>query len=55
LLTQVAAATKALQVASGLLDDHVRYCVMDTADQWPAARQAKLDELSVALRRAVRL
>jgi DNA-binding FrmR family transcriptional regulator len=37
-LTQVAAATRALQqVALGLLDDHVRHCVMDTAMQGAAA------------------
>jgi DNA-binding FrmR family transcriptional regulator len=31
-LTQVAAATKALQsVAVGLLDEHVRHCVRDAA------------------------
>jgi CsoR family transcriptional regulator, copper-sensing transcriptional repressor len=55
-LTQVAAATRALQqVALGLLDDHLRHCVVDAVAAGPEHTQAKLDELSLVLRRAVRL
>ena len=55
-LTQVSAATRALQqVALGLLDDHLRHCLMDAAGRGPEDSRAKLDELSLALRRAVRL
>jgi CsoR family transcriptional regulator, copper-sensing transcriptional repressor len=55
-LTQVSAATQALrQVALGLLDDHLRHCVVDAARSSPAETQAKLDELALALQRALRL
>lgn len=55
-LTQVSAATRALQqVALGLLDDHLRHCVIDAARSGPAEGEAKLDELAVTLRRALRL
>ena len=55
-LTQVSAATRALQqVALGLLDDHLRHCLMDAAQSGPVEQEAKLDELTVALRRALRL
>jgi CsoR family transcriptional regulator, copper-sensing transcriptional repressor len=55
-LTQVSAATQALrQVALGLLDDHLRHCVVDAARSGPVETQAKLDELAVALQRALRL
>jgi len=55
-LTQVSAATRALQqVALGLLDGHLRHCLMDAAGRGPEDSRAKLDELSLALRRAVRL
>jgi DNA-binding FrmR family transcriptional regulator len=55
-LTQVSAATRALQqVALGLLDDHLRHCVVDAARSGPAEGEAKLDELAATLRRALRL
>ncbi len=55
-LTQVSAATRALQeVALGLLDDHLRHCVLDAARAGLAERDAKLDELAETLRRALRL
>ena len=58
-LTQVSAITRALQeVALGLLDDHLRHCVLDAArtdPADPAAAAATFDELTVALRRALRL
>src|SRR6266536_6470955 len=54
-LTQVSAATKALQqVALGLLDDHMRHCVLDAARADHAAGDAKLDEVTVALHRILR-
>ena len=55
-LTQVSAATRALQqVAFGLLDDHLRHCVVDAARSGRAEGEAKLDELAETLRRALRL
>jgi len=55
-LTQVAAVNRALQeVALGLLDDHVRHCVLDAARTDPADGEAKMAELSTAIRRAMRL
>ena len=56
-LTQISAITRALQeVALGLLDDHVRHCVLDAAANSDAIeREAKFAELNDALRRALRL
>jgi DNA-binding FrmR family transcriptional regulator len=55
-LTQVAAATRALQeVALGLLDDHVRHCVVDAARSGHEEGEQKLAELTEAMRRALRL
>jgi DNA-binding FrmR family transcriptional regulator len=54
--TQINAVTKALeQVALGLLDEHMRHCVLDAATSDPAAGEAKLAELAVALRRTMRV
>ncbi|QUW85530.1 metal-sensitive transcriptional regulator (plasmid) [Streptomyces mirabilis] len=55
-LTQIGAVTHALQeVALGLLDDHVRHCVRDAVLSDPAEGDAKLDEVALTLRRALRL
>ncbi len=55
-LTQISAATRALQeVALGLLDDHVRHCVIDAAQRDPDDAEGKFDELTNALRLALRL
>ncbi|WP_239141482.1 metal-sensitive transcriptional regulator [Actinoplanes campanulatus] len=55
-LTQVSAATRALQqIALGLLDEHLRHCVIDAAASGPAERDAKFDELVATLRQAMRL
>ncbi|UQA96914.1 metal-sensitive transcriptional regulator [Streptomyces halobius] len=55
-LTQISAVTRALQeVALGLLDEHVRNCVADAARSDPAEGATKLDELTIALRRTLRL
>ena len=53
-LTQISAATKALEaVALGLLEDHLRHCVADAADD-PVALDAKVAEASAAIARRVR-
>jgi DNA-binding FrmR family transcriptional regulator len=55
-LTQVSAVNRALQeVALGLLDDHVRHCVLDAARDGSADGEQKLTELAEAMRRALRL
>lgn len=55
-LTQVSAATRALQqVALGLLDDHLRHCLVEAARSGPEQTQVKLDELALTLQRALRL
>ncbi|GAA3500845.1 hypothetical protein GCM10019016_079520 [Streptomyces prasinosporus] len=55
-LTQIGAVTHALQeVALGLLDGHVRHRVLDAARAEPADAEAKFDEITIALRRSLRL
>jgi DNA-binding FrmR family transcriptional regulator len=55
-LTQVSAATRALQqVAFGLLDSHLRHCLLGAAHAGPGQAAAKIDELGAALQAAVRL
>ena len=50
-LTQVAAATKALQsVAVGLLDEHVRHCVRDAV---AAGDDSRADEMVTEATRAI--
>jgi DNA-binding FrmR family transcriptional regulator len=54
-LTQVAAATKALQaVALGLLDEHMAHCVVTAVAAGGDERDAKLKEASAAIARLVR-
>ncbi|MFA6576574.1 MAG: metal-sensitive transcriptional regulator, partial [Nocardioides sp.] len=54
-LTQVAAATKALQqVALGLLDDHVQHCVAAAARSSAEEADAKLAEVTRAVALALR-
>jgi DNA-binding FrmR family transcriptional regulator len=54
ILTQVSAATKALEaVALGLLDDHLRHCMVHAAND-PAHLEEKLNEASSAIARLVR-
>ena len=54
-LTQVSAVTAALQgVAIGLVDEHMRRCVMDAALEGGDDRDAKLAEAIVAVERLVR-
>lgn len=55
-LTQISAVTRALQeVALGLLDDHIRNCVLDATRTDAVEGAAKLDELADAMRRALRV
>ncbi len=54
-LTQVAAATKALQaVALSLMDGHLNHCVRDAAAAGGAEADAKIAEASAAIARLVR-
>jgi DNA-binding FrmR family transcriptional regulator len=54
-LTQVSAATKALQAVSlGLLEEHISHCVVDAAKESDEAAQAKIKEASAAIARLVR-
>ena len=55
ILTQVAAATKALQAVSlGLVEDHLSHCVVDAARESTEAGDAKVREAADAIARLVR-
>ncbi|MGI6879423.1 metal-sensitive transcriptional regulator [Microbacterium sp. gxy059] len=55
ILTQISALTRALQgVATGLLDDHLRHCVLDAAKRDDEEAAAKIEEASAAIARLVR-
>ena len=54
-LTQVAAATKALQaVALELLEDHLAHCVAEAAAEGSEVADARVKEASAAIARLVR-
>jgi CsoR family transcriptional regulator, copper-sensing transcriptional repressor len=54
-LTQISAATKALQAVSlGLLDEHLKHCVSDALAQGGEGAEAKVREASEAIARLVR-
>ncbi|WP_433272090.1 metal-sensitive transcriptional regulator [Actinosynnema sp. CS-041913] len=54
-LTQIAAATKALQAVSlGLLDEHLKHCVADALAQGGEGADEKVREASEAIARLVR-
>ncbi|QQQ74341.1 metal-sensitive transcriptional regulator [Saccharothrix sp. 6-C] len=54
-LTQIAAATKALQAVSlGLLDEHLKHCVADALTRGGENADAKVREASEAIARLVR-
>ena len=54
-LTQVSAVTKALQsVAVGLLDEHVRHCVVEAAGQGPERADEVITEATRAIERLIR-
>ena len=55
ILTQVSAIQSALRnVARGLLDDHMRSCVVDAVKDGGADAEAKLGEVSEAISRLMR-
>ena len=55
-LTQISAATKALQqVGLLLLDEHIRHCVLDAAEQGGDIAEQRFDELQATLRQTMRL
>jgi DNA-binding FrmR family transcriptional regulator len=55
ILTQVSAATKALQVvALGLLEEHMATCVLDAAKAGGPEAEAKVKEATEAIARLVR-
>jgi CsoR family transcriptional regulator, copper-sensing transcriptional repressor len=55
ILTQISALTSALEgVALGLLDDHLRHCVLDAAKTGGDDANAKMREASEAIARLVR-
>ncbi len=53
-LTQVSAATKALQAGALELDDHLAHCVADAAREGGPVAQEKVGEASAAIARLVR-
>ena len=55
ILTQVSAATKALQAVSlGLLDEHLRHCVAEAITEGGQTAEDKITEASAAISRLVR-
>ncbi len=55
ILTQISALTRAIQgVAPGLLDDHLKHCVLDAARLGDEAARAKIQEATDAINRLVR-
>lgn len=55
ILTQISAMTSALEaVALGLLEDHLRHCVVDAARQGSAEADEKIAEATAAIARLVR-
>jgi DNA-binding FrmR family transcriptional regulator len=54
-LTQISSVTKALQaVGLGLLDEHIRHCVLEAAEQSDQEGAAKVDEAVAAVERLLR-
>lgn len=55
ILTQISALTSALEnVALGLLDDHLRHCVVDASKTGGPEAEAKIKEASDAIARLVK-
>lgn len=55
ILTQISAATRALQsVSVGLLDEHVRHCVVKAATEDPAHADAMVDEAMKSIERLLK-
>ena len=55
ILTQISAVTKALQsLAVGMLDEHVRHCVRDAAQESGERADAMIEDATRAIERLVR-
>ncbi len=55
-LTQIGAVTKALQqVGLHLLDEHIRHCVLDAAEQGGEIAEQRFNELEATIRQTLRL
>jgi len=55
-LTQIASVNSALQkVALGLVDQHLRHCVIDAIDADPDQGRQRLDEATLAVQRLLQL
>jgi DNA-binding FrmR family transcriptional regulator len=55
ILTQIAAATRALQAVSmSLLDEHLRHCVIEAITEGGTTAEEKIKEASDAMARLVR-
>ncbi|MDQ3402790.1 MAG: metal-sensitive transcriptional regulator [Actinomycetota bacterium] len=55
ILTQISAATKALQAVSlGLIDEHLKHCVTEAIAEGGESADAKVREASEAIARLVR-
>lgn len=55
ILTQISALTRAIQgVATGLLEDHLKHCVLDAAKLSDEAAFEKIQEATEAINRLVR-
>ena len=54
-LTQISSVTKALQgVGMGLVDQHLRHCVLEAATESEEAGSTKIDEATEAIARLLR-
>ena len=54
-LTQISSVTKALQgVGMGLVDQHLRHCVLEAAAESEEAGSEKIDEATAAIARLLR-
>ena len=54
-LTQISSVTKALQgVGIGLVDEHLRHCVMEASAEDNDAGEAKINEATAAIARLLR-
>ena len=56
IVTQVSSVNRALQeVAIGLLNDHIRHCVVDAARDSDASGNERLDEVASTIRQVLKL
>ncbi len=56
ILTQIASVNAALQrVALGLVDQHLRHCVMDALDAEPEVGRQRLTDATLAVQRLLQL